>query len=173
MTYYKPDWSGPSPTSYLASPNTTLYAGMVLDPTTGLYYDEARWYSTAVSTFISRDPSGLAAGDANLYRYCGNAPTDGIDPSGETSIMPAKEIDIKGWVDTGIRVGTGKVFGQDWLPDGHQFIHLSDGSNVGFYPVRDSGLKSILITSGKSLIWTPGIVGPDGDPGDKADPGTG
>ena len=45
------DWSRPHTISSVG--NTLLYAGMVLDPTTGLYYDEARWYSTAVSTFIS------------------------------------------------------------------------------------------------------------------------
>ncbi len=63
--------------------NTTLYASMVLDPVTGLYNDEARWYSTAVSGFISTDP---AQADENTYRYCGNMPTQAIDPSGEFAI---------------------------------------------------------------------------------------
>ncbi len=71
------DWSNPHTVSSVG--NTLLYAGTVLNPTTGLYYDEARWYSTAVSTFISRDP---ARADENLYRYCGNAPTQATDPSG-------------------------------------------------------------------------------------------
>jgi hypothetical protein len=31
---------------------------------------------------LTEDP---AAADVNLYRYCGNAPTDGIDPSGEVN----------------------------------------------------------------------------------------
>jgi hypothetical protein len=52
---------------------------MSFDPATGLYNDEARWYSTAVSTFISRDPM---AADINLYRYCGNNPVILVDPTG-------------------------------------------------------------------------------------------
>jgi hypothetical protein len=31
---------------------------------------------------ILRDPMGFAAGDANLYRYVGNAPTNVTDPTG-------------------------------------------------------------------------------------------
>jgi hypothetical protein len=38
-----------------------------------------RWYDSTVGRWLSEDP---AAADANLYRYCGNAPTGGIDPSG-------------------------------------------------------------------------------------------
>ncbi|MGO8688140.1 MAG: hypothetical protein ACLQLG_00760 [Thermoguttaceae bacterium] len=30
---------------------------------------------------MTQDPSGLGP-DANPYRYCGNGPTDGMDPSG-------------------------------------------------------------------------------------------
>ena len=71
------DWSNSLTASSVG--NTLLYASMVLDPVTGLYYDEARWYSTAVSTFISRDP---AQADVKLYRYCGNEPTISVDTSG-------------------------------------------------------------------------------------------
>jgi RHS repeat-associated protein len=65
--------------------NTVLFAGMELDPTTGLYYDRARWYSTVTDTFITQDP---AQADANLYRYCGNDPTGAIDPTGLDTEAP-------------------------------------------------------------------------------------
>ena len=58
------------------------YAGMQDDETTGLYYDNARWYDAGAGRFISQDPIGFAAGDSDLYRYVGNRPTDSIDPSG-------------------------------------------------------------------------------------------
>ncbi|MGO8689681.1 MAG: RHS repeat-associated core domain-containing protein [Thermoguttaceae bacterium] len=61
------------------------YAGRQLDPVTGLYYDGARWYDSGVGGFICQDPSGFAAGDANLYRYCGNDPVSETDPSGLSS----------------------------------------------------------------------------------------
>ena len=62
--------------------NTIFFAGMSLDPATGLYYDHARWYDPGSGAFITRDPMGYAAGDANLYRYCGNNPISATDPTG-------------------------------------------------------------------------------------------
>ncbi len=70
-------------------------------------------------------------------------------------------------MDTGIDVGVGKVFNLAWMPNGHEFVQLSDGAKVGFYPDFSPGT---LVTVVKSLAWTPGIVGPDGDSGDKVYP---
>ena len=83
-TVYDPAYTTVIGTSLAASTvgNTLGFASMNIDPLTGLYYDEARWYSTAVSTFVSRDP---AQADENLYRYCGNMPTQATDPSGMAS----------------------------------------------------------------------------------------
>ena len=41
-----------------------------------------RWYDGITGRWLSQDPSGFAGGDANLYRYCANSPTDGTDPTG-------------------------------------------------------------------------------------------
>jgi len=62
------------------------FTGREYCPELGLYYYRARWYDPAVGRFISQDPIGFSAGDANLYRYVGNAPGDGIDPSGAAKI---------------------------------------------------------------------------------------
>ncbi len=64
--------------------NTTLYASMVLDPATGLFNDEARWYDSSTSVFVSMDP---ARADQNLYRYCGNDPLGAVDPTGTDTII--------------------------------------------------------------------------------------
>ena len=48
-----------------------------LTPTARSNY--VRWFDPTVGRWLSEDP---AAADENLYRYCGNAPTDGTDPSG-------------------------------------------------------------------------------------------
>jgi RHS repeat-associated protein len=57
---------------------------------TGRYYDEAtklqnnlnRWYDPFTGQWLSHDPIGFTAGDANLARYVSNNPLHFIDPSG-------------------------------------------------------------------------------------------
>jgi RHS repeat-associated protein len=58
------------------------YVGMEYDATIWQYYDRARYYDEAIGRFMRQDPKGFEAGDKNLYRYVGNAPTNGTDPSG-------------------------------------------------------------------------------------------
>jgi RHS repeat-associated protein len=58
------------------------YTNREFDEETGLQYNRARYYSPDLGRFISQDPAGFSAGDANLYRYVGNSPLMLIDPSG-------------------------------------------------------------------------------------------
>ncbi len=69
----------------LANRLVSLHAGRDWDSVSELYYNRARWYDPAMQRFISQDPLGFAAGDTNLYRYCGNSPTNATDPSGMTA----------------------------------------------------------------------------------------
>jgi len=47
-------------------------------------------FDPSIGKWMTDDPEGFAAGDANLYRYCGNGPTDGVDPTGMDNIpLPA------------------------------------------------------------------------------------
>ena len=64
------------------------YTGRERDEVTGLMYYRARYYDPAVGRFLSEDPLGFAAGDANLYRYVFNSPTNYTDPSGEIAFAP-------------------------------------------------------------------------------------
>jgi RHS repeat-associated protein len=61
------------------------FGGREFDSATGLHYLRARYYDAGIGRFISRDPSGFAGGDANLYRYAGNSPVNHRDPSGRNS----------------------------------------------------------------------------------------
>ncbi|HEY1683202.1 MAG TPA: RHS repeat-associated core domain-containing protein [Tepidisphaeraceae bacterium] len=48
----------------------------------GLYLTPARAYDSTTGRFIQRDPTGLSAGDVNLYRYANNDPVNNNDPTG-------------------------------------------------------------------------------------------
>jgi RHS repeat-associated protein len=61
------------------------FAGMQAGAATGLALAQARWYDPATGAWTSQDPLGFDAGDANLYRYVGNDPTNDIDPTGMLS----------------------------------------------------------------------------------------
>ena len=39
-------------------------------------------YNPTLGTFIQRDPIGIASGDPNFYRYCGDNPVNRTDPTG-------------------------------------------------------------------------------------------
>ena len=76
------------------------FTGREYCPELGLYYYRARWYDPATGQFISQDPIGFSAGDANLYRYVGNAPGDGTDPEGFSL-----EKEIRHHLEQGAQVG--------------------------------------------------------------------
>ena len=59
------------------------YTGRELDEETEMMYYRARYFDPAVGTFVGEDPLGFGAGDANLYRYVFNSPTNYTDPDGE------------------------------------------------------------------------------------------
>jgi RHS repeat-associated protein len=77
VTIYTPCWSSTLESSSVG--NTLLFAGMQTDPTTGIAYDNARWYNSSLGTFLSTDP---AMSSYNLYAYCGNDPIGETDPTG-------------------------------------------------------------------------------------------
>ena len=56
------------------------------DDGTALMYYRARYYSPEMMRFISRDPLGFGAGDANFYGYVGQNPGNFIDPLGLANI---------------------------------------------------------------------------------------
>jgi RHS repeat-associated protein len=64
--------------------HTTLFAfaARPFDPATGLQNNLNRWYDAEAGRWISEDPIGFEATDANLYRYVGNSPIAHVDPSG-------------------------------------------------------------------------------------------
>ena len=61
--------------------NSTIFTGRQYDPESQIYYYRARYYSSEIGRFISRDPIGEEGG-INLFEYVKNAPIKWLDPSG-------------------------------------------------------------------------------------------
>jgi RHS repeat-associated protein len=61
------------------------FAGQRLDPESGLYYFNARYYSPELGRFLQNDPLGYDGGSLNLYEYVGNDPLNIFDPLGLSS----------------------------------------------------------------------------------------
>ena len=79
-------WGNELPGSFDSVPGGVAYGfvgglGCRQDPTAGIEYMRARWYSASLQRFISRDPIGLEGG-INLYSYGENNPLKLIDPTG-------------------------------------------------------------------------------------------
>jgi RHS repeat-associated protein len=64
------------------SNNNLLFTGRELDLGGTVYYFRGHYYNAGFQRFLSEDPIGFAGGDTNLYRYVGNNPLIGGDPTG-------------------------------------------------------------------------------------------
>jgi RHS repeat-associated protein len=63
------------------------FMGREFDGLTGLYYFRGRYYDPRTGRFVSQDSWGFASGDANLYRFVGNAPLTHRDPLGHVAVV--------------------------------------------------------------------------------------
>ena len=138
-TVCNPDWTAVSGNESQYG-NTVLFAGMDLDPATGLYYDRARWYSPSLGVFTTQDP---AQADANLYRYCGNEPTEATDPSGLVIIAESKAN-----LGDALRNTYHVAYHQKRLPRSHlcEFWNNNDGRNlINTNPYHDTQMDQQII----------------------------
>jgi len=62
------------------------FTGREFDAESALYFYRARYYDPASGRFLSEDPLGFGAGDANLYSYAFDSPVNLRDPDGR--ILP-------------------------------------------------------------------------------------
>ncbi|MEY2519513.1 MAG: hypothetical protein QOF24_1272 [Verrucomicrobiota bacterium] len=81
---YRYDAFGQPTTTYTGGVfnNRFKFTGREWNDTFGFYEYRARTYHPGLGRFLQSDPIGFAAGDANLFRYCGGDPVNGNDPSG-------------------------------------------------------------------------------------------
>jgi RHS repeat-associated protein len=81
VTVLNPDWSAKEQ-NVSNFDNNILYTGAPLDGETGLILMRRRYYDPSLGVFTSKDPLGLAGGNANLYGYASNNPVRFTDPMG-------------------------------------------------------------------------------------------
>ena len=72
---------GQTTTSGASSTNPIQYMGREMDAT-GLYFLRARYYNPILGRFLSPDPIGFIGGQANLFAYSFDSPTNFSDPLG-------------------------------------------------------------------------------------------
>jgi RHS repeat-associated protein len=62
--------------------NRFMFQGREYIAELGIYDYRHRMYQPGLGRFLQTDPTGFDAGDMNLFRYCGDDPVDGSDPTG-------------------------------------------------------------------------------------------
>jgi RHS repeat-associated protein len=72
----------------LVSNSRFVFTGRRFDSDTQLQNNLNRWYDARVGRWLSEDPIGFDGGDANLYRYVQNNPSNFIDFRGSRSGEP-------------------------------------------------------------------------------------
>jgi RHS repeat-associated protein len=137
-THFKYDSFG-NVTSGDTSKTRYLFTSREFDAATKLQYNRARYYDAAVGRWISEDPLGFAAGDANVGRYVSNAATIFNDPNGlekiigiHSNVLDPRAGFISGhaWISIHDTV-TGETHTYGLYPDGHgAVIDNGDGSDV-------------------------------------------
>ena len=84
-THYSVDFQTQSGNHSTLSTTRYLFTSREFDTATRLQYNRARYYDPSVGRWLSEDPLGFTAGDANVGRYAGNQITAAADPSGLSS----------------------------------------------------------------------------------------
>jgi RHS repeat-associated protein len=79
VTILTPAWGSRGVSAYVW---VHLHQGGRYDDASGLYHFRHRDFSPTLGRWVSQDPIGFAGGDANLYRYVHNDPTNRTDPTG-------------------------------------------------------------------------------------------
>jgi len=108
-----------------------MYAGMLYDAVTGLYYDNARFYDPNTGKFMTADPIGGVLSDPqslNAYAYARDNPLTIIDPSGlawwnPLSWTPTQAILVGAII--GLTIANAFQFGLDPITDTSELSAVS------------------------------------------------
>ena len=131
------------------------YTGRELNQSLGLYDYRARYYDPVLGRFLSEDPIGFRAGDANLYRYVGNNPMVRVDPFGTQSYLSQVGEAIRSVRD----VGVGESYRNMSLAVGYTVAEYTN-QDVGAAVAYTWNLPGAILGAGKEFVTgTVGFVG--------------
>ncbi len=91
QTVYNVSWSSIGSSAYSWSSG---FQGFFFDSIAGMNEADWRWYSPTLQRWVTMDPDRYPAGDVNLYRFVGNNPTYGTDPTGLWRFGAEVDIDL-------------------------------------------------------------------------------
>ena len=136
-----------------APTDDVLFTGKDLDPDTGLYYFDARWYDSSAGVFLRA--SYVLPDREEPYVFCHGNPTKKIDPTGRLSE----------WVDrykpecvkSGEREAKRMIqeMGVDIGHNGHKMLHCLNNCLINICCGGDSLLGRYLTALGESFIQYP------------------
>jgi len=112
--------------------NRFLFTGREYIAELGIYDYRHRMYHPGLGRFLQMDPTGFAAGDMNLFRYCGDDPVDRSDPTGLLDVN-ASLWNHQVWLDGGSVLSSD---GFDYLKQGQARIDDVTGN------FRDSNIDN-------------------------------
>jgi RHS repeat-associated protein len=111
-----------------------LFQGREYIAPLGIYDYRNRFYLPATGRFLQSDPKGFAAGDMNLFRYCGDDPVDLSDPLG--------------------------LYGEE-IPDLEQAMHVARSRVLDVVRSPNRPVVSLRLAdgpgAGRTVRYTPGI----------------
>ena len=138
------------------------YTSRDWDEDADLQYNRARWYDPATGRWMSQDPIGFNAGDANLFRYVDNLPTTFLDPEGLSGIGIGVPVSPLLWSSLPIEE-------KEWhwwhifIPDPRDFDPSDLVSPIGMVKVPAKGAAKAILGGIRSLIDPlPGRIGKTG-----------
>jgi RHS repeat-associated protein len=126
--------------------NRFMFSGREWHQELGVYDYRNRFYHPSLGRFMQADPLGFAAGDGNLYRYCGGDSVNSADPSGLLSREQALQNEAinpggpGGWGDYNWNLGGSNA---QWSGSATQgFWSNPDGTPTAGWNGRQSGSTS-------------------------------
>lgn len=142
------------------------FTGRPFDEATGLQNNLNRWYDNVLHQWLSEDPKGFAAGDANLRRYANNDPVNRIDPMGLDDDLISVEVeydydtetlrfdvlytDRRGWFSGLMLWGIGGL-----IPKEREPVKIGEvDPKSGFVRLNDGKWTSIEALEQEASEWT-------------------